>query len=154
MRNPILDDIAKLMTDAAGVAQGMRKEFETSMAGLLERWLADQEIPTREEVEALRESVRRLDEERESVAARIAVLEAELAATRASGPAKKTAKRAKKAEPSGPVERETPTGVDSAPDGTESESPAGDAADAGPAEPPTEQGPSGDTNGTGKSEPA
>ncbi len=154
MRNPILDDIAKLMTDAAGVAQGMRKEFETSMAGLLERWLADQEIPTREEVEALRESVRRLDEERESVAARIAVLEAELAATRASGPAKKTAKRAKKAEPSGPVERETPIGVDSAPDGTESESPTGDAADAGPAEPPTEQGPGGDTNGTGKSEPA
>ena len=68
MRNPILDDIAKLMTDAAGVAQGMRKEAQVATTGLLERWLADQDIPTREDVEALRESVRRADEKRASLA--------------------------------------------------------------------------------------
>ena len=79
MRNPILDDIAKLMTDAAGVAQGMRKEVEVATTGLLERWLAEQNIPTGEEVAALRESVRLADEEREALAARVAALEAALA---------------------------------------------------------------------------
>lgn len=153
MRNPILDDIAKLMTDAAGVAQGMRKEFETSMAGLLERWLADQEIPTREEVEALRESVRRLDEERESLAARIAVLEAELAATKASGTAKKTARRAKKSVKGGSSVDDTPTSAVPAPDGTESDPTAGSAADAGPAEPSTDQDSNGGDTGKGTSEP-
>ena len=79
MQNPILDDIAKLMTDAAGVAHGMRKEAEVAMTSLLERWLAEQNIATREEVDALRESVRVGAEERETLAARIAALEAALA---------------------------------------------------------------------------
>ena len=83
MRNPILDDIAKLMTDAAGVAQGMRKEVEVATTGLLERWLAEQNIPTGEEVAALRESVRLADEEREALAARVAALEAALAVKQA-----------------------------------------------------------------------
>ncbi len=83
MRNPILDDIAKLMTDAAGVAQGMRKEVEVATTGLLERWLAEQNIPTGEEVAALRESVRLADEEREALAVRVAALEAALAVRQA-----------------------------------------------------------------------
>ena len=29
--NPFLDELAKLMTNAAGAAQGMRREFETVM---------------------------------------------------------------------------------------------------------------------------
>ena len=84
MRNPILDDMARLMTDAAGVAQGMRREFEVSISGLLERWLAEQELPTRDEVEALRESVRQAAEHREQLEARIAALEAAASAPEAA----------------------------------------------------------------------
>ncbi len=84
MRNPILDDIAKLMTDAAGVTQGIRREVETALAGHLERWLAEQNFPTSEEMSALRESVRHAAEEREALAARIVALEAALDAARSA----------------------------------------------------------------------
>ena len=149
MRNPILDDIAKLMTDAAGVAQGMRKEFETSMSGLLERWLADQEIPTREEVEALRESVRRLDEEREGLAARVAALEAELRAKRKGGTAKKAARITKQSDKGGSVEDDSPDFEDPSPVKAESESSTGGTVDAGPS---TDQDSGDGTNGTTKSD--
>ena len=39
--NRLLDEFAKLMTDAAGVAQGMRREVETAMRSQAERFLGD-----------------------------------------------------------------------------------------------------------------
>jgi BMFP domain-containing protein YqiC len=80
--NRLLDEFAKLMTDAAGAAQGLRREFETLMKSQGERFLRDMDIVQREEFEAIKEMAAKAREENEQLAARIARLEAEIAALR------------------------------------------------------------------------
>ncbi len=75
-RDKFFDDISQLMTNAAGMAQGMKAEAETAMKSWMERWLADANLVTREEFDAVREMAARAREENESLAARIAELEA------------------------------------------------------------------------------
>lgn len=75
-RGKIFDDLSKLMTNAAGVAQGMRSEAETAMRGWFERWMAEHNMVTREEFEAVREMAIRAREENERLAARLEALEA------------------------------------------------------------------------------
>lgn len=75
-RNKIFDDISQLMTSAAGVAQGAREEAETAMKSLIERWLADRDLITREEFEAVRLMAEKAREENTRLEARIATLEA------------------------------------------------------------------------------
>ena len=70
------DDLAKLMTNAAGVAQGAREEAETAFNSMIDRWLADRDLVTREEFEAVREMAQKAREENEALSARIAELEA------------------------------------------------------------------------------
>jgi BMFP domain-containing protein YqiC len=78
--NRFLDEIAKLMTDAAGAAQGMRRDFETLMRSQGERILRDMDVVQREEFEAIKEMAVKAREENERLAARMAALEAEVAA--------------------------------------------------------------------------
>ncbi len=78
--NPILDDLARLMTDAAGMAQGVRREAETLAKTQIERLLSTMDVVTREEFEAVREMAILAREENDKLAARIAYLEAKLAA--------------------------------------------------------------------------
>ena len=78
-RSKFFDDISQLMTNAAGVAQGARDEAQTAMRGLIERFLADQNLVTREEFDAVREMALLAREENERLAARISELEAKLA---------------------------------------------------------------------------
>lgn len=78
--NRILDEFAKLMTDAAGAAQGVRKEMETAFHAQAERWLNSMDLVKREEFEAVREMAIKARDENEALAARIAELEAKLAA--------------------------------------------------------------------------
>ncbi len=78
-RDKIFDDISQLMTNAAGMAQGMKSEAETAMKSWMERWLADSDLVTREEFDAVREMAVKAREENESLAARIAELEVRLA---------------------------------------------------------------------------
>jgi BMFP domain-containing protein YqiC len=75
-RSPFLDDLSKLMTSAAGVAQGARTEAETAFRGFMERWMADNDFVTREEFDAVREMAARAREENAALEARIAALEA------------------------------------------------------------------------------
>jgi BMFP domain-containing protein YqiC len=77
--NRIMDEFAKLMTDAAGAAQGVRKEIETAVNAQAERWLNSMDIVKREEFEAVREMAIKARDENEALAARIAALEAKLA---------------------------------------------------------------------------
>ena len=85
--NRFLDELAKLMTDAAGAAQGMRREVETLMRAQGERLLRDLDVVQREEFEAVKEMARLAREENEALKARIAAMEAKLgAATASEGP--------------------------------------------------------------------
>ena len=77
--NRFFDEIARLMNDAAGVAQGLRREVETLFRSQAERWLADLDLVKREEFEAVREMAKLAREENEALKARIAALETKLA---------------------------------------------------------------------------
>ena len=77
-RNRFLDDISQLMTNAAGVAQGVKDEAETAFRQRMERWLADMDLVTREDFEAVREMAQKAREENEALKARIEALEAKV----------------------------------------------------------------------------
>ena len=74
--NKFFDDMSKLMTNAMGVAQGAKTEAETAMKGFVDRWMADRDFVTREEVDAVRMMAQKAREENIALAARIAALEA------------------------------------------------------------------------------
>jgi BMFP domain-containing protein YqiC len=74
--NRILDDLAKLMTDAAGAAEGMKREIEGMVKAQGERWLAGMDVVKREEFEAVKAMAVKAREENERLAARLAELEA------------------------------------------------------------------------------
>jgi BMFP domain-containing protein YqiC len=74
--NRFFDEAARLMNDAAGVAQGVRREFDTMLRHQAERILGDLDVVRREEFEAVKEMARLAREENEALKARIAALEA------------------------------------------------------------------------------
>lgn len=74
-QSAIFDEIAKLMTEAAGAADGVRREAETAMKSQLQRLIADMDFVPREEFDAVRDMARAAREENAALAARIAVLE-------------------------------------------------------------------------------
>jgi BMFP domain-containing protein YqiC len=80
--NRLLDELAKLMTDAAGAAQGMRREVESLMRAQGERLLRDLDLVQREEFEAVKDMAAKARAENERLAARIAELESEIASLR------------------------------------------------------------------------
>ena len=61
--NKIFDDLGKLMNDAAGVADGVRREAETAVKAQMERLVNDMNLAKREEFDALRELVQIQGEE-------------------------------------------------------------------------------------------
>jgi BMFP domain-containing protein YqiC len=76
--NRFFDEIARLMNDAAGVAQGVRREFDTLFRTQAERWLHELDLVKREEFEAVKDMARLAREENETLKARVAALEARL----------------------------------------------------------------------------
>ena len=73
--NRIFDDISKLMTNAAGMAKGVRDEAEIAFRSRMERWLADLDLVTREEFDAVKAMVQNVREENEALKARLEALE-------------------------------------------------------------------------------
>ena len=93
--NRFFDEMARLMNDAAGAAQGMRREVETLFRTQAERMLRELDVVTREEFEAVKEMARLAREENEELKARFALgLEARLQ-SRDPGPAKTRPKSAR-----------------------------------------------------------
>lgn len=74
--NRIFDEMARLMNDAAGVAGGVRREFDTVMRTQAERILRELDVVRRDEFEAVKEMARLAREENEALKARIEALEA------------------------------------------------------------------------------
>ncbi|AQS41883.1 MAG: Putative membrane fusion protein [Candidatus Tokpelaia hoelldobleri] len=76
--NRILDDLAKLMTDAAGAAQGARQEAEGILRTQIERALNKLDVVQREDFEAVKEMAARARAENEALNRRIETLEQQL----------------------------------------------------------------------------
>ena len=66
----IFDEMARLMNDAAGVAQGVRREVDTLVRTQAEKMLRDLDVGSREEFEAVKEMARLAREEIEALKAR------------------------------------------------------------------------------------
>jgi len=78
-QNRLLDEFAKLMTDAAGAAQGVGKEAHSLMRAQGERILRDLDVVQRAEFESVRAMAEKARLENASLEARIVKLEALLA---------------------------------------------------------------------------
>jgi BMFP domain-containing protein YqiC len=79
--NRFFDEIGRLMNDAAGAAQGVKREVDSVMRNQAERILRDLDVVRREEFEAVKDMARLAREENEALKARIAALEAKLGGT-------------------------------------------------------------------------
>jgi BMFP domain-containing protein YqiC len=79
--NRFFDEVARLMNDAAGTAQGVRREFETLFRNQAERVLRELDVVRRDDFEAVKEMARLAREDNEALKARVAALEAALART-------------------------------------------------------------------------
>ena len=84
--NRFFDEVARLMNDAAGVASGVRREFETVVRNQADRILRDLDVVKRDEFEAVKEMARLAREENEALKARLAALEGRLAGAPPSMP--------------------------------------------------------------------
>jgi len=65
--NRIFDEMARLMNDAAGVAQGVRREFDSLFRSQADRILRELDVVPREEFEAVKEMARLAREENEAL---------------------------------------------------------------------------------------
>jgi BMFP domain-containing protein YqiC len=83
--NRFFDEAARLMNDAAGMAHGVRREFDTILRTQAERILADLDVVRREEFEAVKEMARLAREENEALKGRLAALEGRMGAEAESG---------------------------------------------------------------------
>ncbi len=74
-KSPLFDGVAKVIAEAAGTVDGVRREAETVLSSQLQRFLAEQDLVTREEFETVQALAEKLREE-------VAELKAELEATK------------------------------------------------------------------------
>lgn len=79
------DELGKLLTDAAGAADGVRKEVEAVVRAQAERVLNELDVVQREEFEAVKAMAQKAREENELLKDRIAALEAKAAGKKKSG---------------------------------------------------------------------
>ncbi len=82
--NRFFDEMARLMNDAAGAAQGVRREFETMFRTQAERILRELDVVRRDDFEAVKDMARIAREENEALKARVAALEAALGKSKSS----------------------------------------------------------------------
>lgn len=77
--NRLFDGLGRLMNDAVGVADGVKREIDSVVRQQAERILGDLDLVKREEFEAVREMAAKARAENERLATRLADLEARLA---------------------------------------------------------------------------
>lgn len=84
-QNSIFDDVARLMTGAMGMAQGVQDEARTFVRTQADRLVADMDLVSREEFDALRDIALEAKAEAETLRGRVEALEARLEALLARG---------------------------------------------------------------------
>lgn len=92
--NRLFDDLAKMANGALNTISGLRDEVELRVRERVERWLAEMDMVPREEFEAIKAMAQAARSEQEDLAARVAVLEQQVAELR--GAAEKPQKTAAK----------------------------------------------------------
>ena len=80
--NRILDEFAKMMNNAAGAADGVKREVETLMKGQAERFMQKMDVVSREEFEAVKAMAQKAREENDALIVRITAIEASLAGSK------------------------------------------------------------------------
>lgn len=78
-RGRLLDEFAKLMNDAAGVAQSARREVETVVRSQADRVASEMDLVKREDLEIAQDMAAKALAEVERLSARVAALEGQLA---------------------------------------------------------------------------
>lgn len=76
LKSQFFDELAKIMTSAAGAAQGATKEVETLFRSQGEKLLNEMDLVSREEFEAVKAMAAKAREENDALEARIKELEA------------------------------------------------------------------------------
>ncbi len=76
----LFDELGKLMNNAAGVADGVRREIETAVKSQLERMTNDMDLVKREDYDALRELVQLQSAELKALSAEVEALKSKSAA--------------------------------------------------------------------------
>ena len=79
--NRFFDEIGRLMNDAAGAAQGVKREVDALWRSQAEKFLRDMDLVKREEFEAVKDMARLAREENEALKARISALETKVGGT-------------------------------------------------------------------------
>lgn len=74
----LFDNVGRMMNDAAGVADGVRREVESMVRAQAERFIMDMDLVKREDYDALRELV-------QTQSAELRALKADVAALKAGG---------------------------------------------------------------------
>ena len=75
--NRLIDEIARLATDAAAVAQGARREVESAVRGQIERLLSEANVVSRDEFEAVQAMAVKAADDVAALKARVEQLESE-----------------------------------------------------------------------------
>jgi len=78
-QNTVFDDLAKLMTGALGMAQGVGDEARSFVRAQADRIVADMDLVSREEFDAVKDMAAAARAEAEALRDRLAALEARLA---------------------------------------------------------------------------
>ena len=80
--SPFLDNVGRLMNDAAGMADGVRREVESMVKAQAERFIMDMNLVKREDYDALRELVQTQSAELKALKAEVAALKGGDASTK------------------------------------------------------------------------
>lgn len=75
-KSPLFDGMAKIIAEAAGTADGVRREAETVMSSGLQRFLAEQDLVARAEFDVVRDMAEAMREELEALKAELAAMKA------------------------------------------------------------------------------
>ncbi|RKR04132.1 accessory factor UbiK family protein [Maricaulis maris] len=94
-RNPLLNDFADLMTDAFGAAQAMGEEARSVFRARADRMVAEMDLVTREEFDAVKAALDASQDEVAALTRRIEALEAAVAKPKTTSRAKAPASKAK-----------------------------------------------------------
>ena len=78
-QSSVFDDLAKLMTGAMGMAQGMGGEAKTFLRSQADRFVAEMDLVGREEFEAMKQLASEARAEADALRVRVEALEAKLA---------------------------------------------------------------------------